>query len=285
MEESRIERFTRIYGKAFKTDKNGTMYFADHKCHRCGGVGFIDCFKYVDGGVCFECGGSGISPKPEVIKLYTPEYEAKLEARRKAKQAKKEAEHEAQIAEIRQNWLLEHGFTADGFTFMFLGNTFDMKDAIKEAGGKFNQFLGWHIDHEVEGFHFLKVSIKECGEESYWGYEITKDMKEARTEASKKFINEPESVWFGQEGDKVDMIVKYRRTSSFTIPSYSRTWLTESMHIHTFTDDAGHTFCWKTGNFPEMEVGQEVHLKGTVKNLTEYKGIKQTNLTRCKVTS
>lgn len=44
-----------------RTDRNGTRYFANYKCDRCNGKGVIPYYGYIDGGVCFECGGSGRS--------------------------------------------------------------------------------------------------------------------------------------------------------------------------------------------------------------------------------
>lgn len=68
-----------------RTDKNGTKYYSDCTCKRCGGGGYIDAYKYNDGGVCFGCFGSGVSEKPSVVKEYTPEYKAKLDTKRAIK--------------------------------------------------------------------------------------------------------------------------------------------------------------------------------------------------------
>ena len=56
--------------------------------------------------------------------------------------------------------------------------------------------------------------------------------------------------------------------------------------IHTFRDENGNAIIWKTSstNLPNISEGDTVQIKGTVKALTEYKGEKQTVLTRCKVT-
>lgn len=51
----------------------------------------------------------------------------------------------------------------------------------------------------------------------------------------------------------------------------------------TFEDAQGHQFLWKTGSYIEAQEGDKVTLKGTIKAHSEYKGIKQTELTRCKV--
>ena len=70
-------------------------------------------------------------------------------------------------------------------------------------------------------------------------------------------------------------------------------------HIYTFRDEDGNCYVWKTANplgmwgedvdgyekWVEAEVGGKVTLKATVKEHGEYKGIKQTVLTRAKVLS
>ena len=82
-------------GRLFKTDKNGTKYYVSHKCQRCGGRGIIPHYNYIDGGVCYECNGSGVSDKGTITKEYTLEYKAKLEAKQQAKLAEEQAKQQA----------------------------------------------------------------------------------------------------------------------------------------------------------------------------------------------
>ena len=79
----------------FKTDRNGTKYYYDYTCSRCGGVGGSSMWAYT-GYTCYECGGTGRKPKPSIVKRYTEEYAEKLNARREAKYAKIFAEQEAE---------------------------------------------------------------------------------------------------------------------------------------------------------------------------------------------
>ena len=131
----------------FKTDKNGTKYFYDWKCPRCGGAGFAD--KWIaTGRVCFACGGSGKRTRAKVVKEYTPEYWAKLEAKHQA-EANKRAEEAAKYAEehpdeiaeqirkvIEQRYA-EFGCGKDGVGYVLNGKgTFKAKDQIKKAGGR-----------------------------------------------------------------------------------------------------------------------------------------------------
>ena len=75
--------------RLIKVDKNGTKYWFDPACPRCGGAGYIPGYEHVEGGICFMCEGSG-EGKGRTWKEYTPEYAAKLEAKRIEK-AKKNA--------------------------------------------------------------------------------------------------------------------------------------------------------------------------------------------------
>lgn len=53
-------------------------------------------------------------------------------------------------------------------------------------------------------------------------------------------------------------------------------------HLHRFLDGSGNVVVWKTGT-ELLEIGEEYAVKGTVKAHEEYRGIRQTVLSRCKV--
>ena len=71
-----------------KTDRNGTKYYINHTCPRCGGEGRISYYSHIDSGICFQCGGTGRYDRQEIER--TPEYEKVLQERRLAK-ARREA--------------------------------------------------------------------------------------------------------------------------------------------------------------------------------------------------
>lgn len=78
----------------FKIDRNGTKYYLDWTCPRCGGAGGGPQWAYT-GWTCYECAGTGERKDPKVVKEYTPEYEAKL-AERRAARHERELNKEAQ---------------------------------------------------------------------------------------------------------------------------------------------------------------------------------------------
>lgn len=110
--------------------------------------------------------------------------------------------------------------------------------------------------------------------------------EEARIKAEKALSNH-----IGQVGDKIDTTATYIKTAWFEIPSF-KGYGTDTMYIHTFKV-GNDTVIWKTTStlgrwndkdeWESYEEGQEIHIKGTIKEHSEYKGEKQTVLTRCRI--
>ena len=103
-----------------------------------------------------------------------------------------------------------------------------------------------------------------------------------------------EITYFGNVGDKFEKELTFERMFSYeTHFSYYG----EVQFILIFSDDEGHKFkwtttrgnyqCWNKNNgkdaFLEYEVGKKYLIKGSIKSHEEYKGCKQTVITRCKV--
>ena len=101
---------------------------------------------------------------------------------------------------------------------------------------------------------------------------------EEKAEAERK----AKSQYIGAEGDKIDKKVTLERRAWFEIPCYAG-FGTETKYIYTFRDDEGNALIWKTTKGLIYERGEELNLKGTIKEHSEYDGEKQTILTRCKV--
>jgi hypothetical protein len=78
----------------------------------------------------------------------------------------------------------------------------------------------------------------------------------------------------GTVGDKVTMDLRVVVTRSFE-GQYG------TSHMNRFADDAGNTIIWWTGTQAFKE-GTTVRITGTIKKHSEYRGYKQTELTRCK---
>lgn len=149
-----------------KTDRNGTKYFNDWTCPRCGGAGEAQKWEYT-GKICWGCGGTGRRPKPLVVKEYTLEYAAKLEERRKAREAKRFAENpppsqdelQRMADEARRNVWESEGFNRDGTGYLHTGETYKNRSKLQARRGRWNSFLrGYVIPERVEGLRDVRIT-------------------------------------------------------------------------------------------------------------------------------
>lgn len=268
-------------------DKNNTHHYIDHRCPKCGGKGYLPGYEHVEGGVCFLCGGNGRGERKVIVRTY--EYNQKLVEARLAKARKTAGERNAKF-------LKSQGFSEQGETWVVAGDTFKIKDELKAAGARFNNTFLWHFDHEVSEFPTIKVTINDkiifsdpdCEEYTdtlawyandgtlYFGAEWPIECYVKALREKWEADNAPTTEWYGNPKDKVELNVKLTRMGSFDT-QFGTT------HIYTFEDAEGHQLIWKTANYLEQKIGDTLTVKGTIKAHTEYKGIKQTELTRCKV--
>lgn len=266
-------------GRLVRVDRNGTQYFASNVCRKCGGRGYINGYEHIDGARCWECGTTGFVSKPYTWKIYTPEYAQKLADKRRAKML-------AQAPEENRKKFERLGFSEDGKTHIVLGDTFAIKDALKYAGAKFNDALGWHFAQQNDRFDSFEISISDVAEKNdlnVWQllpysevYEIIKQMKEAHEAPAPQTISE----YIGNVGETITVAVTL--VSIHTFETHF-TYYGETNYIFKFADDDGNTIVWKTSSYQRIEEGKRYELKGKVKEHSEYKGEKQTVLTRCRI--
>lgn len=103
-------------------------------------------------------------------------------------------------------------------------------------------------------------------------------------EAEEQRIREQKAIsqHFGQVGDKIDLDAVLEKNAWFEIPSF-RGFGTDTMHVYTFRDEKGNAIIWKTSKGLGFEKGSKIHIKGTIKEHSEYDDEKQTVITRAKV--
>lgn len=268
--------------KYIRTDRNGTKIYHDFTCDRCGGRGIfaiavcngVPVPAHPDNGVCYKCGGSGEMEKPRIIKEYTPEHRAKLDAQAAKRQEKKleqaKAEREAKQAE----WKVKKGFVNDRIHAVGIENSFDLRDDIKAAGGRYNEYVGWYFSEAHEEFKTVELTAEECLEENAW-YGLDWRGNVIREILKAKLPADP-SKHIGQVGDKVDLEAAFVRTRWYDT-KFGTTW------VHVFKDEAGNVLVWKTSRSVDLDPGDKVRIKGAIKELDEYDGVKQTILTRCRI--
>lgn len=270
--------------KLIKIDRNGTKYYSDCTCQRCGGKGRISYYSFIEGGICFECGGSGVS-KERIEKEYTPEYRAKLDAKR---EAKKEAEKSQKIGELMAHKAenLERLGFKDGKTYCVCGDTYAIKDELKAAGAKFSRELGWHFSEPVTAYACIEIVADEViSDELDWWYgkpcfKFTENA--AAIVKAKMPKKEVVSEYVGEVGKKVNLKLTLKRVYSYETHYNRYRWSTDTAYINSFEDESGNVFVWKTSSWSGDE-GQTYEISGTIKDHSEYKGIKQNILTRCKI--
>lgn len=107
--------------------------------------------------------------------------------------------------------------------------------------------------------------------------------REMEWKAHQKAVRKADKVsnWVGSEGDRIelhDLSVKVLTS-----------WETQfgDTYLYKLTAPDGTIFIWKTGKWlgssEEISANDRVSLKGTIKGHKEYNGIKQTELTRCRI--
>ena len=152
-----------------KTDKNGTKWYNDWTCPRCGGAGASDKWLFT-GRVCYECGGTGKRRTPKIVKSYTPEYEAKLAAKRAAREEKRTQEYEAGKTERKANGCNRRamcfGFNDDGKAYVYTGSTYDIKDDLRLHGAHWEAWVQkWISPTPIKEYPCVELNASEV---MYW---------------------------------------------------------------------------------------------------------------------
>lgn len=262
---------SRIY---VRTDKNKTDYYdVVCTCAKCRGTGRLECFMHVSNGICFDCDGAGV--KHVEHKVYTPEYLEKKRIRDEKKFLKQAA---VRLEAENKKTFNKLGLNEDGIAYVVLGDTYSIKEELKAEGAKFNYFLGWHFLEEPKNRPFVKVSIEQIAEKNslgFWveGY-VADIVAELKAEASKN-PDEVSSEYIGKEGDKIEIELMLDKVRGF----YSMYG-----YIYIYCFKAGNNVVvWKTQKRLDLEEGGKVRVKATIKEHSEYDGVKQTYITRAKV--
>ena len=251
-----------------RIDKNGTKYYTESKCPKCGGRGYIDCYDHVEAGRCFLCDGSGYHEHS--WKEYTPEYQEKLNAKRLAKAIKE--------APVRNAKLWASIGLADDGSAWIVSNKYAKGADMKPLGARWNPVLGWFFKTEHDGTFFMSADeLGDYSEDGSWGFksDISYIVDVKRVE----LLPKSNSEYVGEVGKKIDVVATFEREFTFTT---NYTWSGETCYVLKFKV-GDNTLVWKTSACKDLEIGKTYNVMGTVKEHKEYKGDKQTILTRCKL--
>lgn len=219
------------------------------------------------------------------VLLYTPEYRAKLDERARKRA---EAKRAKQVEEFNNNRLAiaeKYGFNPEGKIYVVTGNTYEIREELMEAGAKYRGGINWYFLEKQDRYPTIEISYEEClNIYPEYGTMSWKDFTEVQEVLNSKIPTEEDpSQYVGQVGERLDLVVTFKKRSTYEIPSYAG-WGTDTVGINVFRDDAGNCFIWKsTSAFFNIAEGSQVRLRGTVKEHSDYKGTKQTILQRCRV--
>lgn len=266
-----------------RTDKNGTKIYEDWTCPRCGGAGGADCWAYT-GWTCYECGGSGKAHKPQIIKVYTEEYQKKLNERN-AKRL--EAKRQEALKHVDAT-IAKMGFGKEGDEYVIyrvVGDTYAIKDALKELGCRYAPIIGWYSSNELADYETQRLTFNQvayvCDNGSV--HFRTNDVEELFIENIRKAERKAEiaktSQHIGNVGDKiaVEGIAKLVARWETSFLGHEVTTLK-----YVINDKDGNQYTWTTSS-GSLKQGETITISAIVKAHAEYDGIKQTVLKNCKV--
>ena len=282
------------YDETKAYEKNGKMYVSARcKCDRCNGSGIAishvcngQPVPYVnDGGICYSCNGAGYFRKE--IRLYTDkEFEQMEKASAKAaekREAAREQKMKAEYANKRAKWLEENGFNENLTTFVYFpADSFEVKDSLKDAGFHFSKNLLWHIANIPEGYEdkVVEITLDQVAEIGAWGEGFYRPGARTFVDDILKNcrpIEESTSEWLFEEKERFYDYAVVLKSVRGMETRFGWTQLVK------FEDANGNILQWWTAVEIKAEVGDQVLLTGTVKAHDEYKGVKSTTVTRCKI--
>lgn len=260
--------------KLIKIDKNGSKHYIEDECPRCHGTG-----RYGTYGVCFKCGGSG--KFEHTIIERTPEYEKVLFDKRIQRNIERARKQAPADNERLFKW---NNLGENGDVYIVLGNTYNIKDELKEDGARFNRAFGWYFNkpydkypvEKIDGNVFL-IEDEDTGRLNIdWdkAKEVADDIKKKYNDANKKVST---SEWIGEVGEKYSGTLKLNSVYTF-ISSFTD----DLMGIYKFEDENENVFVWKTNVRDDLNENSIYAFSGKIKEHSEYRDEKQTVLTRCK---
>lgn len=166
---------------------------------------------------------------------------------------------------------------AKGYITIFKGNTYEDKDYFKYNSARYARPWGWYFisteelpDDIPDDVEPVRLPWELVGNED--GTLKPENVVAAAVETL--IYDEDESEWQGEIGDKLELIVTIE--NAILLDGY---YGPSTMHI--MRDYDGNCYVWTTAA-KSWSVGTEHHIIGTVKELKQYKGTKQTVLTRCR---
>jgi hypothetical protein len=240
--------------------------------------------------VCLKCNGTGYIEKE--VRLYTEKEKATLDRAAKRREEQRIKANEERIAknnreseENKKKWFAKNSFDENGFTYCVIGDSYSIKDKLKELGFKFDPVLKWHTDNPnlssnfPEGYRLIPITFDEIMD---WQSQMKNAffLETAKDTVDRKFKEAEgpsESEYYPAEISErirnITAIFKSRRgfQSQFG-------WT----NIFTFENEK-HVLVWFTTTDLDLEIGQTIDLTFTITGKEEFRGVKTTKINRCKI--
>ena len=180
------------------------------------------------------------------------------------------------------DWLASHGFNADGLTYCIFGDTYAIKDWLKDNGCKFDPVFKWHSPEPLDlpvGYGMFCISYVDYmkWEEASSSLLFYEDAKAKFEKKESEFIKVPVSNYYNAEiGERVRNITATFKSSRGFMGKFGYT------NIYTFNSGDA-VLVWFTATELDMELGTAVDLTFTIKGFEEFRGVKTTKITRAKI--
>jgi hypothetical protein len=177
----------------------------------------------------------------------------------------------------QKDWPQKNGFDENGNTWIFVkGDTYAIKDSLKENGYRFNRELGWHgtkcLEDLPEGYEIYQIGFHEV-------YEFPFETASAPDFIGEQVIADAKSK--AGEGEFVGEIGERLRALDVQLMSvreYNGAYGLSYIYQFSYKGDI---LIWMTSKWMDIEPNEWYVLTGTVKKHESYKGMNQTYLSRC----
>jgi len=194
------------------------------------------------------------------------------------------------LAEFNEHFddkLADMGFGINRKIYVVKGNTYPIRTKLKELGAIYTSGINWFFSNPNEQYDTYELDYTECLYINYeYGtieWDIEKALNKIYELQTKTSEVENNSDYIGEEGQKVTVDAMLDHVGWYHINSF-RGYGEDTVYIYSFVDSKGNVLVWKTTKGLSIEDGDKVIITGTIKEHSEYKGVKQTVLQRCKIT-
>lgn len=259
-------------------NENGKQYIkVKSKCDRCGGLGYGQHYSWAvnSNGICYKCNGAGYIT--DTVRVYSDAEYARMEKASEVKKSKKEVEHDAKVRVQNQAYKEKNGFE-NGYIMVVLGETYSIKEILKDYGARFSKPFGWYFFGGYEpkdfGYEMVRVDWEEVGMTSS-EYTVLKDDQTLKDWFKQYTYKDSPSKYQHEIGQRKELNLRVDSVFSFET-KYGTSYL------HTMSDSDDNVYIWSTSS-RKLDKHKTYRLKGTIKDHKEYNGVKQTVLTRCSV--